>query len=319
MPSFANQVKNELVQVMGSQMCCKMAELAALLRMGATISFSQKHYFGINFVTENAAVARKILSLLKASSKQGIHTEVTVRRAKRLRKHNSYAVRAVPSPESNSVLKKLGFLTAQNLLNAGADVKILQNSCCKIAYLRGAFLGGGSVNRPDGEYHLEFVTDNYTFAELILHLCHELYLPAGITDRKKVYVVYLKESESILELLGMIGVKDDLLQDFESARNLKEIRNQVNRLINCETANLQRTINAAVRQIDNIKFIIKYDEFANLSKAMKQTATLRMENPEASLAELAEILQCSRSAINHRMRKLELLAAQLRKGDKTKQ
>lgn len=315
MPSFANQVKNELVQVLGSQMCCKMAELAALLRMGATISFNHKHFFGINFVTENAAVARKILSLLKSSVPQGIHTEVTVRRAKRLRKHNSYAVKAVPSPEANSVLERLGFLTAKNLLNAASDRHILQNSCCKIAYLRGAFLGGGSVNRPDGEYHLEFVTDNYNFAELILQLCHELYLPAGITDRKKVYVVYLKESESILELLGLIGVKDDLLQDFESARNLKEIRNQVNRLINCETANLQRTINAAGRQIENIKFIIKCDKFDELSKVIKQTAKLRMDNPEASLTELAEILQCSRSAINHRMRKLEVLATQLRKGE----
>ena len=151
MPSFASQVKNELVHVLGSQVCCKTAELAALLRMGATISFNSKHDFGINFVTENAAVARKILTLLKASVPQGIHTEVTVRRSRRLRKHNNYAVRATPSPEASSILKRLGFLTAKNLLDAGTDRNILQNDCCKIAYLRGAFLGGGSVNKPEGE------------------------------------------------------------------------------------------------------------------------------------------------------------------------
>ncbi len=159
-----------------------------------------------------------------------MHTEVTVRRSRRLRKHNSYAVRAIPSPEASSILRNLGFLTAKNLLDAHSDRNILKQSCCKAAYLRGAFLGGGSVNRPDGQYHLEFVTDNYNFATLILNLCHELYLPAGFTERKKVFVVYLKESEAILELLGLIGVDESLLQEFESARNLKEIRSQVNRL-----------------------------------------------------------------------------------------
>lgn len=319
MPSFASQVKNELVHVLGSQVCCKTAELAALLRMGATISFNSKHDFGINFVTENAAVARKILTLLKASVPQGIHTEVTVRRSRRLRKHNNYAVRATPSPEASSILKKLGFLTAKNLLDAGTDRNILQNDCCKIAYLRGAFLGGGSVNKPEGEYHLEFVTDNYTFAKLIRDLCHELYLPVGFTDRKNVYIVYLKESEAILELLALIGVEESLLQAFESARNLKEIRNQVNRLVNCETANLQRTINAAMKQIENINLLIKYDEYDELPKVLKQTANLRLNNPEASLTELAELLNCSRSAINHRMRKIDALAMQIRKDNSIKE
>lgn len=319
MPSFASQVKNELVHVLGSQVCCKTAELAALLRMGATISFNSKHDFGINFVTENAAVARKILTLLKASVPQGIHTEVTVRRSRRLRKHNNYAVRATPSPEASSILKKLGFLTAKNLLDAGTDRNILQNDCCKISYLRGAFLGGGSVNKPEGEYHLEFVTDNYTFAKLIRDLCHELYLPVGLTDRKNVYIVYLKESEAILELLALIGVEESLLQAFESARNLKEIRNQVNRLVNCETANLQRTINAAMKQIENINLLIKYDEYDELPKVLKQTANLRLNNPEASLTELAELLNCSRSAINHRMRKIDALAMQIRKDNSIKE
>ena len=314
MPSFASQVKNELVHVSGSQICCKTAELAALLRMGATISFNNKHDFGINFITENAAVARKVLYLLKESVPNKIHTEVTVRRSRRLRKHNNYAVRATPSPEASTVLKNLGFLTAKNILDAGTDRNILKNSCCKIAYLRGAFLGGGSVNKPEGEYHLEFVSDNYNFARLLLSLCHELYLPAGLTDRKNVYIVYLKESESILELLALIGVDENLLQAFESARNLKEIRNQVNRLVNCETANLQRTINAAIKQIENINILMKSDEYENLSKTIKQTATLRLKNPEASLTELATLANCSRSAINHHMRKIDTIVTQLKKG-----
>ena len=314
MPSFASQVKNELVHVYGSQICCETAEMVALLRMGATISFNSKHDFGLNFTTENAAVARKILSLIKQHEKQ-IHTEVTVRRSKRLRKHNNYSVRVRPSPQASQMLKQMGFLTPISLLDAKYDRNILKTSCCKIAYLRGAFLGGGSVNRPEGEYHLEFVANNYNFAKLILDLCHELYLPAGMTDRKGVYVTYLKESEAILEFMGLIGVNEDLLQEFESARNLKEIRNQVNRLVNCETANLQRTINAAMKQIENINIIKEHEKYDSLPKIVKQTAKLRLDNPEASLTELAQILHCSRSAINHRMRKLETLAENLRKDD----
>ncbi|HRM59875.1 MAG TPA: DNA-binding protein WhiA, partial [Megamonas funiformis] len=139
------------------------------------------------------------------------------------------------------------------------------------------------------------------------------------TDRKNVYIVYLKESEAILELLALIGVEESLLQAFESARNLKEIRNQVNRLVNCETANLQRTINAAMKQIENINLLIKYDEYDELPKVLKQTANLRLNNPEASLTELAELLNCSRSAINHRMRKIDALAMQIRKDNSIKE
>ena len=131
--------------------------------------------------------------------------------------------------------------------------------------------------------------------------------------------MYLKESEAILELLALIGVEESLLQAFESARNLKEIRNQVNRLVNCETANLQRTINAAMKQIENINLLIKYDEYDELPKVLKQTANLRLNNPEASLTELAELLNCSRSAINHRMRKIDALAMQIRKDNSIKE
>ena len=144
-------------------------------------------------------------------------------------------------------------------------------------------------------------------------------IPVGLTDRKNVYIVYLKESEAILELLALIGVEESLLQAFESARNLKEIRNQVNRLVNCETANLQRTINAAMKQIENINLLIKYDEYDELPKVLKQTANLRLNNPEASLTELAELLNCSRSAINHRMRKIDALAMQIRKDNSIKE
>lgn len=305
MASFATSVKNELVHVVDEDRCCKQAELAGLLRMGAAISFNKQHHIGINFTTENAAVARKVLSLLKDGVNAKVPTEITVSRSNRLRKHNTYSIRAVPSPEVSKVLDSIGFTSTLNLLDAHQDKLILSKPCCIAAYLRGAFLGGGTVNQPEISYHLEFVTSNRNFASLLLELCHSIYLPAGLTDRKGSYIVYLKDSEGIIELLGLIGLDEEYLEQFESARNLKEIRNQVNRLVNCETANLQRTVDAASRQIYILKKIKKQPAWKELKPALRKTAELRIKYPEASLAELGERLGCSKSAIHHRLAKLE--------------
>ena len=158
MPSFATEVKNELARYIPEESCCRNAELAALLRMGATITFGLRHTFGLNFTTENAAVARKTLQLLKLEG-HGLRTEITVSRSRRLKKHNSYAVRVMPEPSVADLLEHLGFLHDESL-NMESDRDLLKKNCCRAAYLRGAFLGGGSVNRPEASYHLELVTGN---------------------------------------------------------------------------------------------------------------------------------------------------------------
>lgn len=307
MTSFASKVKNELVHVIGDDLCCKRAETAGLLRMSATISFNHQHDFGIYFESENASVARKLFSLLKEEAPD-LRVEVTVRRSKRLRKHNNYIVRVVPSSSTNYILEDLGFLSPRNLIDARNDKSILINNCCIISYLRGAFLAGGSVNSPDGQYHLEMVTNNRRFAQLLLELLQRLYLSAKMTERKNDYVVYIKESESILELLSLLGISDELIEFFESARNLKEIRNQVNRLVNCETANLQKTVVASARQVKIIMDLQKTPGWEQLTPKLRETALLRLEHPDSSVTELSQLAHCSRSAMNHRLRKIEEIA-----------
>ena len=147
MPSFATEVKNEVARLVDENSCCKIAELAALLRMGAVMTMGGNRSLGINFTTENAAVARRTLTLLKASGE--VRTEVMVSRARRLKKHNSYCVRVIPSLVVSDLLAKLGLMHGDTL-NVGSDSAILRKHCCRHAYLRGAFLGGGSVNRPEG-------------------------------------------------------------------------------------------------------------------------------------------------------------------------
>lgn len=292
--------------------CCRVAELAALMRMGGTISLGRKMAIGINFTTENAAIARKTLTLLKESFQ--LKTEVMVSRGRRLKKHNSYLIKVVPSADVAELLGKLGIWQGESL-NVAGDSGLLRRICCRRAYLRGAFLGGGSVNKPEGDYHLELVASSYQFAAVLAGIGKKFDLPMGLTDRKNDYVVYLKDGDSIADFLGIIGA-DDALTEFESARNLKEVRNQVNRLVNCETANLQKTVNAACRQVERIKIIQRKTGLGNLPESLREAAKLRLAHPEATLQELVAFMggALSKSGLNHRLRKLEKIASELTEG-----
>ena len=305
MPSFATEVKNELARLNYEASCCRTAELAALLRMGSNLTFGLRRTFGLNFTTENAAVARKVLQLLKAEG-GGIKTEITVSRSKRLKKNNSYTVLVPPAPAVAQLLEHLGFLHDESL-NMDTDIAILKKNCCRIAYLRGAFLGGGSVNKPEAAYHLELVTGSFALSQLLYQLLRRMDFPVGITDRKDSYIVYLKEGDAVIDFLAMLEA-DDAVEAFEVARNVKEVREQVNRLVNCETANLQKAVDAAGRQLAEIQELQARGLLEELPKKLREAAEARLANPEASLAELADILGISKSGASHRMRKLKELA-----------
>ena len=312
MPSFATEVKNELARLTYDRSCCRTAELAALLRMGSTLTFGLHRTFGLNFTTENAAVARKALQLLKSEG-GGIQTEIAVSRSRRLKKNNSYTVRVQPAPEVAGLLEHLGFLHDESL-NMDTDIAILKKNCCRIAYLRGAFLGGGSVNKPEAAYHLEMVTGSFGLSQLIFQLLKRMDFPVGLTDRKESYIVYLKEGDAVVDFLAMIEA-EEAVEAFEVARNVKEVREQVNRLVNCETANLQKAVDAAGRQLMEIEALQEAGQLEKLPKKLREAAQARLQNPEASLAELAELLGVSKSGINHRMRKLKALAEEIGKKD----
>lgn len=303
-PSFSAEVKNDLARSLGRKACCRTAELAALLRMGAVLTLGAKRSVGLAFATENAAVARKALMLLKGSA--GVRTELTVIRSRRLKKNNSYRVRVLPSREAAALMERLGLMRG-SAFNMGTDSALLEKTCCRRAYLRGAFLGGGSVSRPEAGYHLELVTESYSFAGLLLSLLRTMGYPAGLTDRKESYVVYLKESDAIIDFLSLLGA-EKAAEAFEVTRNLKEVKNQVNRLVNCETANVQKSVDAAGRQIAAIRALEAADAVAELSAGLREMAAVRLEHPTATLAELAGLLGIGKSGVNHRLRKLVALA-----------
>ena len=301
MPSFATEVKNELAHGTGKRQCCQFAELAALLRMGASVTIGARMNLGLNFITENAAVARRALQLLKSTGQ--VQPEVTVSRSKRLKKNNSYLLRVAPSPNVRPLMENLGMLGSDEGA-VGRDRGLLRKQCCRKAYLRGAFLGGGTVNRPEAQSHLEFIANSYAFAHTLVQILKNMDFPVGFTDRKNSYQVYLKDGEEIMDLLAMLGAVK-AAEELAVARNLKEVRNQVNRLVNCETANLQKTVSASVEQAACIKRLQAEGKLEQLPPKLQVAARARMDNMDASLAELGELLGISRGAVNNRLKGLK--------------
>lgn len=305
MASFASEVKNELSRLFYEKECCKKAELTALLRLSGRLFRNEAGFFGLKFTSNNAAVARKTLSLVREINPD-IPAKVFKEKSLKLRKRPGYNIIVPPSNESQSLLNELGFVTLEGF-SIERENRSLRKICCQKAYLRGAFLATGSVNKPEAEYHLELSTISQTFAKFLLDIMKKLDFPAKMTDRKEEYVVYLKEGEAILDFLGMMQA-DSAAEKFEAARNLKEVRSQVNRIVNCETANLAKTVEASVKQIESINILKKSRVFDTLKAELQETAKTRLENPDLSLSELSGILRISKSALAHRMKKINDLA-----------
>ena len=302
--SFSNDVKNELSRLETNEVCCDKAEVLGVLRMSGAIVIRGMN-IGIHFSTENAALARRVLQILKNNYQ--VQTEVVITRSRRLKKNNRYQVRVLPAPQVTIAMNEL------QLLSMESDLKnpLLSKQCCKRAFLRGAFLGGGSISRPSSDYHLEMVTGNEDFAHSIIKVMHTFSMKAKLTDRKNDYIVYLKDGESITNFLRVIGAHNSMME-LENVRVLKEMRNNVNRRVNCETANLGKVVKAAVRQVNCIKFIDEHMGLSELPQALQDTARLRLEYPDASLNELVEYSGgIGKSGINHRLKKLQEMAVGL--------
>ena len=199
-----------------------------------------------------------------------------------------------------------GTLTLDNLL-------VIQQNCCKRAFIRGAFLSSGSISDPEKGYHFEIVCPEEGRAKQLQTITRSFDIDAKIVQRKKSYVVYVKEGAQIVDMLAVMEANVALM-NLENIRIQKEMRNSVNRKVNCETANINKTVNAAVKQMEDIKLIQKYIGFEQLNEGLAQLAQLRLQYPEATLKELGMMLnpQVGKSGVNHRLRKLSVMAEELR-------
>ncbi|QUG86445.1 DNA-binding protein WhiA [Bacillus nitratireducens] len=310
--SFASETKKELTNLEMKE-CCEKAELSALLRMNGSLSFSNRR-LSIDIQTENAAIARRIYTLLKKG--YDVTVELLVRKKMRLKKNNVYIVRLVE--KSREILADLRIVRDDFSLIRNISPELIEKKCCKRSYLRGAFLAGGSVNNPEtSSYHLEIFSLYKEHNDAICELMNGFDLNSKTLERRKGYITYLKEAEKITEFLNIIGAHNALLR-FEDIRIVRDMRNSVNRLVNCETANLNKTIGAALRQIENIRYIDEAVGLDILPDKLREIAQLRRDYQDVTLKELGEMVsggKISKSGINHRLRKIDDIAEKLRAGE----
>ena len=290
--SFSGEIKRELSCQIPSARHCRLAEISAVLSFCSHVEEGADGPGSVRMHTENLAVARKYFTLLKKTF--NINMNVSVRQNRKPHGNRSFEI------------------TALTDMTAVRHV-LIQNPCCRRAFIRGAFLASGSVSDPEKSYHFEIVCPERAMAEQLSGMLESFGVEAKITLRKHSYILYVKEGSQIADILNVMEAHVGLMK-FENIRILKEMRNSVNRQVNCETANLNKTVSAAVKQIEDIQYIQSTIGFEKLPENLAEIARLRLEQPGMSLKELGQMLTppVGKSGVNHRLRKLSFIAEELR-------
>ncbi len=314
--SFSSKVKEELAGHVSKARHCRMAELAAILGGCARIRLTPP---SIEVQSESSAVVKKVFTLLQKTF--NINANVSLRRGRKGSKVKLYTLCLQEPDKVRRILKDIGFIREANGVlqykNIATD-EMLQRSCCLKAYIRGAFLAGGSINDPQKNYHIEILNQDMEHAEVLQRSLREFGIESRILDRTRpsnrtVYVLYLKDGEQIIDVLSVMKAHISLME-LENVRIVKEVRNNINRQVNCETANLNKTISAAVKQVNDIRYLMEKGALNSLPPELVAMAEVRLENEDLPLKDLGQLLDppVSKSGVNHRLRKLSQAAEELR-------
>ncbi len=310
--SFSGKVKEELSRQNSIARHCQIAELSAIISLCGIIKISETDKYMVVIHTENVAVARKYFTLLRKAF--NIYTEISVRVSPKMKiytiaiKRHEDAVRVLQATK----LIEDNWDIQENLSVSGNLV--IQKECCKRAFIRGAFLATGSISDPEKFYHFEIVCSNMEKATQLQKIIRNFNIDAKTVERKKHFVVYIKEGAGIVDILNVMEAHVALME-LENVRIIKEMRNSVNRKVNCETANLNKIVSASVKQVEDIIFIRDSVGLSYLTESLEEIARVRLENQDASLKELGSMLnpQVGKSGVNHRLRKISEIAESLRK------
>ena len=286
--SFSAMLKEELAKHISPARHCQIAELSAILHFCGQYGMCSDGSLTIGFQTENESVIRKCFTLLKKT-------------------YNIDAGVVIDGGTKEKLIAKFG------VLSEPVDALLIKNACCRRSFLRGAFLCCGSMSAPEKGYHLEFVCAHEKQAEQLKEIITQFDIEAKIVSRKKYFVVYLKEGAGIVDLLNVMEAHVALME-LENLRIVKEVRNSINRRVNCEAANISKTVHASARQVEDIEYIKEHYGFLRLPDNLREMAEVRLEYPDAALKELGQYLNppVGKSGVNHRLRKLSELADRLR-------
>ena len=307
--SFSSDVKDELSRVPAQCSHCNRALLGALIRIEGTLHVAGSGSYRLEISTDSISVARLIIKLIHET--YHLKTEFTVRQSV-LHKNQNYLIAIPPQPELNEDLVDLGILTEEGGMEFGIKPSLIAKQCCGAAYLRGAILGSGFIASPRGDFHFEITVASEQMATDLASIMQEHDIPAKVIRRRNTYIVYLKSGEAICDVLALTGAHQAALR-MENERVYKSMRNEVNRKTNAEVANQGKTVDSAVRQVFAIRKVVDEYGVENLPVALQQYIRLRVAHPEASLQELGEFANppLSKSAIYHRVRRIEQMAAEI--------
>lgn len=311
--SFAGNIKEELSRMVSPSRHCRVAELASIISMCGAVAIDSRGDYILKIHTENIAVARKYFTLVQKTFNIKTDTSVRVNREKG---SVSYYVVVKNHEDARMILETTKLIDAFGEIEEELDPiknKVIRKLCCKQAFLQGAFLSSGSVSDPEKSYHFEIVCASRGKAEQLQQIMNFFRLDAKIVSRKRAYVVYLKEGAQIVDALGILGASVSM-EAFEDVRTIKDMRNTVNRKVNCETANINKTVSAAIKQMEDIRFIDEEMGIDKLPENLMEVAVARLNYPEASLKELGSLLKppVGKSGVNHRLRKLSEISESLK-------
>ncbi len=312
--SFSSDVKNELAKQIASSRHCQLAELSAIVLSSGLVRCSESGIFTVFLQSDAVAQSRKFFTILKKAF--NIEASVLDKVPEEHFGGKVYQPVLQGTEDVSSVLKSLHLIYDDGRIRTaddGVSHRIVRQSCCKRAFLRDTFLCIGSVSDPSKSYHLEFVCTSERLADDLKEMIESFDIEARIVMRKKYYVVYIKESTAIVDLLNVMEAPVSLM-NMENERIVKEMRNSINRRVNCETANITKTVNAASRQTTDILYLRDHYGFENLPKGLEDMARVRLQYPDATLLELGKYLDppVGKSGVNHRLRKLSELAEKIR-------
>ncbi len=316
--SFSLKVKDELTGVIPAARHCQIAELAALIGMCGHIYTTRMGATFFRISSENMHLAAKCQTLIRKAF--GYESDVMVRYNTDT-KNRIYIMSVYDAEVAIKILLATRLMNNDGSINRDmslVNTVPINNMCCKRAFLRGAFLAGGSISDPEKSYHLEIVSPGINKAHQIMETARAFELDARVVERRRYYVVYLKEGSQIVDMLNVMGAYVSLM-DLENVRILKEVRNSINRQVNCETANLGKTISAAVKQIEDINYIKDNVGLDSLNEELAATARLRLQYPDTPLKDLGTLLvpAVGKSGVNHRLRKISQIAEELRQNKKS--
>ncbi|SCY68279.1 DNA-binding protein WhiA [Butyrivibrio sp. INlla14] len=312
--SFSLEVKEELSKHIGSSRHCRLAEIAAIIDGAGYIRKAENGEITLYLQDDNTLVVRKFFTLLKKAFNIGTSILEGVPNIK----ENGRIYRPVVTDQKaiHSVLGAIRMIDQDSNIrdiSDGISRQVTRNSCCKRAFLRDSFMCIGSISDPNKGYHLEFVCTTQSQAEGLQEMIESFDIKAMIVRRKKYYVLYIKEGSGIVDLLNIMEAPVSLM-NLENLRIVKEMRNSINRRVNCEVANITKTVNAATKQIEDITYLRDHYGFENLHVNLREMAEVRLEHPDATLMELGQFLDppVGKSGVNHRLRKLSELADKIK-------